>query len=189
MVNTYRHPRSERGLALIVSLVLLVVSSVIAVAALSGTRLSERIAGNAQQKAIAFEAAESSVELGFQRDEVLAALPGSSISTDASEVVFVPMIKASLQADYDQSRAGPAGTPIPSVNVEGELTIQFCGETPVPRGTSLSANLDDSSRMVGILFDVNGVATVDGSATKADHVQRGYLAGPATGRGGSCITR
>ena len=168
---------------------LLVVSSVIAVAALSGTRLSERIAGNAQQNAIAFEAAESSVELGFQRAEVIAALPQSSTARDASLAVHVAMIEASLQGDYDQERAGPTGTPISSVNIEGELTIQFCGETPVPRGSSLNANLDDSSRLVGILFDVNGVARVDGNASRADHVQRGYLAGPATGRSGTCVTR
>lgn len=187
-----RHPqqlRRERGLALVVSLILLVVSSVLAIAALSGSRLSERIAGNTQQKAIAFEAAESSVELGFQRQQVLAVLPMSSTATSTSQAVAVDVINASLADDFDQSRDGRAGASIVSVDIDGDLTIQFCGETPVPRGTGLTANLDDTTRIVGTLFDVNGIARVAGSATTADHVQRGYLPGPSTGRSGSCVAR
>ncbi len=182
------HPQfqAQRGLALVVSLVLLVISSLIAIATLSGSRLSERVAGNTQQKAIAFEAAESAVELGFQQPLLYAILPRSSTGTRKSEAISVDEITDNLAVDYDQTRDGFDGK---TVDIDGELTIQFCGETTVPRGTSLNVNLDDPTRTVGTILDVNGIARVAGSATLADHLQRGYLPGPPTGRSGSCVTR
>jgi type IV pilus assembly protein PilX len=56
--NRYR----QQGVALFVSLIILLVLTVIGVGALSGTSLEERMAGNYQQSMVAFQAAETAIE-------------------------------------------------------------------------------------------------------------------------------
>ncbi len=192
--HLYRHLAScgrsrQQGMALLVSLVLLVISSLLAVATLSGTRLSERVAGNEQQKSIAFEAAESAVEQGYQIGVVQMALPPSIVDRATSRPVEIADINTRLSTDYDQFKTAPNGREVQFVDIEGSLTVQYCGEFVLPEGTDLSVNLDDSSRKTGLMFDINSVVAIDGDAASSDHMVRGYFAGPATGQTGSCVSR
>jgi len=51
--------QKQEGVALVVSLVLLVAVTILGITTLSGTRLNHKITSNSQNKAIAFEVAES----------------------------------------------------------------------------------------------------------------------------------
>jgi type IV pilus assembly protein PilX len=60
--TTFRHgPAQERGIALIIGLVILAVLSLIGVAAFSVTTQEERMAGNSRDRIRAFEAAEAAL--------------------------------------------------------------------------------------------------------------------------------
>lgn len=63
-------PRRQRGLALVMSLLLLMVMTVAGIAAMSGVTLQERMASNTRVQAMAFEAASAGVSaaLPFSRD-------------------------------------------------------------------------------------------------------------------------
>jgi len=175
--------------ALVISLVLLIAMSLLAVSTLSGSRLGERAAANAQQKAIAFEVAESAIAAGFTLDQVNAALDEIGAGTGA-----IPLpsertaLGPALSVDFDQRRTGRDGTALDSANIEASVTIGYCGESPLTVGSSLNAD-ESGMQMVALLFDVNGVATVNGSATRADHVQRGSRTAPRTHRAGGCTAR
>jgi len=182
-------PVHQRGAALLISLVLLIVMSLTAVSALSGSRLGERVAGNAQQKAIAFEVAESAITAGFDIDELVEVLNQiPALPVDRPDASPRTEIGTALSAGLDQRRTDRAGTEQGSVDILADVSIQYCGETPLTLGSSLNAN-ESGLQLVGLLFDVNGVATIAGSATRADHVQRGSLVRPRSGRLGGCTAR
>lgn len=63
--NRCRNPASrQRGAALLVSLIMLLVMTVLAVTATRTTTLQERMAGNLRNKSLAFEAAETTLRVG-----------------------------------------------------------------------------------------------------------------------------
>ncbi|MDE2140143.1 MAG: pilus assembly protein [Gammaproteobacteria bacterium] len=82
----------QQGVVLIVSLVLLLVLTILGIAAIQSTSLEERMAGNQRAHQLAFEAAEAALRQGEQALNGLASLPpfdGSVLgyypnSTDAS---------------------------------------------------------------------------------------------------------
>ena len=174
--------RRQQGMALAVSLVLLIAITIVGVTTLSGTRLNERIASNTQQKAITFEVAESSINSVWSVTDMLGSLdllPTGSMNDP--DPVSPPGIDAILSADYDQTNSNGV-----SVDVTAAVTIQYCGETTLPTGTSLSAD-ESKMQMAGAMFDINGTASVAGSSAVSDHVQRGYIVRPKTGRTGVCV--
>ena len=61
---------SQRGVALVVSLVLLVVLTLLAVVGMGMSTLEMTMAGNAQHQGHAFEAAEAAVEVEMRRDDI-----------------------------------------------------------------------------------------------------------------------
>ncbi|HEY4581596.1 MAG TPA: PilX N-terminal domain-containing pilus assembly protein [Lysobacter sp.] len=63
--------RKQRGISLVVALVLLIATSILAVAVLRSSSLQERMSANLRDRSLAFQAAESA--LRFAQDEVLAA--------------------------------------------------------------------------------------------------------------------
>ena len=176
-------PRTQRGVALAVSLVLLVAMTVVGIATLAGTRLNERIAGNAQQKSVAFEVAESAIDALWQNEDIVALLtrPGTDFQNPGP--VNRPALDATLSSEFDQSYNGAA-----SVDLQAGVTVQYCGEGAPIRGTDLDADTGGAPAQVGMLFDVNGVVDVLGSGARADHVQRGKRNAVRTGRTGSCTT-
>ena len=177
-------PRRERGVALAISLVLLVAMTVIGVATLSGTRLNEKITSNAQQKSVAFEVAESAIDTVWNLPAIaasVASLPTDTLDAPA-KVGPADAVKQALLTDFDQTLGK-----VSSVNIDATVTIRYCGESALPEGTSLSAD-ESELRMVGALFDVEGIARIAGSATRSEHVQRGAVfPAPATGRSGACV--
>ncbi len=62
---------SQRGVALVIALVLLIAVTLVGLAGIRGTTLQERMAGNYSDREIAFQAAEASLQLGV--DEFIGA--------------------------------------------------------------------------------------------------------------------
>ena len=145
------HSDTQDGVALVVSLVLLVAMSLIAVSTLSGSRLNERVAANAQQKAIAFEVAESAVEAGFGdwKEGVELIQAGVEQEPPAERMTA---FDTGLSVDYDQTRYSRASATTTSVDIDGSVSIQYCGETTLTIGTDINANLNEPA-MIGLLRD------------------------------------
>lgn len=56
--------RRQRGIALMLALVLLLMMTILGVSAMQGTNLQERMAGNMRDRGVAFEAAEAGLRVG-----------------------------------------------------------------------------------------------------------------------------
>ena len=171
----------QDGAALAVSLILLVAMTILGMSALNSSRLSERVSSNAQQKAITFETAESvlmDVSSAADYEQKLEASRTSPIEPDP---VVMTAETAGLATLLDQFGSGGAK----SVDVDAELSIQFCGEGVV-NGTEMSSTLDQAT-LIGYLYDVNSVASISNSNASSDHVMRQAVAGLAVGSTGKCV--
>lgn len=62
-------PRNQRGISLLVVLVLLIVTSILGIAVLRSSAMQERMAGNLRDRSLAFQAAETAMR--FAQDAVL----------------------------------------------------------------------------------------------------------------------
>lgn len=175
------HESRQQGLALAICLVLLVAMTIVGIATLRSTRLNEQVAGNAQQKAISFEVAESAIATSWGVDEFLQSLqliPNGEFDNPAP--VLPPGLAEQLSAGFDQTNS--LGV---SVDIDAEVTVQYCGEMSRPAGTAASAD-ESKVQLAGVLFDVNGSASIKGSNAHSEHVQRGYIVRPKTGRLATC---
>ncbi len=170
--------KRQRGAALIISLILLIAMTLIGISTLSGTRLNEKISSNHQQKAIAFDAAESALQsvwsAAYLRDQITTKL-GNGVSPGP---ILQPDSISQLSNGFDQATTN--GT----IDVSGTLDVRYCGERPVVGG---NLNVDQSQpTLVGLLVEVTSVAQIDNSSTQSLNVQRGVLTSVSTGRPGSC---
>jgi Tfp pilus assembly protein PilX len=168
---------------LVISLVLLIAMTVLGVAALSGTRLNEKITSNTQQKSIAFEVAEAGIrsvwDVAYLRNSIASA-PGDAGQAPAA--VERPDADTGIASAYDQTDSDGLGS-----DLSGSLTVQYCGET-LPVGSSMNEDLS-APQMASILVDVNSVAEIGNSSTTADHLQRVRITAVRTQRTGNCTAR
>ena len=173
--------QEQQGLALAIGLVLLVAMTIVGIATLRSTKLNEKISSNAQQKSISFEAAESAIGTTWTVPTLLATLELLPNGTfDDPDPVAPPGLADQLSEDFDQSNFFGK-----SVDITAGVTVQYCGENSLPVGSSTSAD-ESVLQMADVYFDVNGFASIKGSNAKSDHVQRGSVVRPATGRRGAC---
>lgn len=173
----------ERGVVLIISLILLAAVTVLGVSTLTGTRMNELIASNTQQKSIVFEAAESAIAYGWSIDNMMASIDSSAQGDYNHPAAVAPVgAEAALSTMLDQ---GITGSDALTVDVSATVTVQYCGESGSPQRTGLSADETDL-RLAALRFDVLGSATITGSMAAAANVQRGVMIRPSTGRTGNC---
>ncbi|MEE9322753.1 MAG: pilus assembly PilX N-terminal domain-containing protein [Granulosicoccus sp.] len=175
--------QKQTGMALPIGLILLSAMTVVGIATLSGTRQNEVIASNSQQKAISFEAAESSIDSVWNVEYVVQSLddiPADQINNPYATESSA--LNAELSLDFDQESATDSGT---AVDVEVSVAMQYCGETALPSGSSLNADVS-GLQFAGTLMDVNGKADIAGSMASSEHIKRGYIIRPKTGRTGNC---
>ncbi len=181
-MDVCRLPGKQQGVALAISLLLLVAMTIIGVSTLTGTRLNEQIASNAQQKAITFEAAESSISTVWNAEDMMSAVEAfPDTPYDNPAAVERIDLTPELSDKFDQDHAGTI-----SVDIVADVNIKYCGESGLPEGSSLSAD-ESKLQMVGLLFDINGNAAISNSKTRSDHLQRGLLVRPKSGRTGDCV--
>ena len=172
--------KNQSGIALAVSLVLLLAMTIIGVATLSGTRLSEKAASNMEQKAVTFHVAESAIESVWNPALLKeTAVSGVGVLSDDSQAVEFERNLTGIESDYDLRTSGGG------LDLDGIVTAQFCGETGVLEG---SLNADESStRLVGMLIDVTGRVAIENTNTVTTNVRRGILTSIATGRTSNCV--
>jgi type IV pilus assembly protein PilX len=83
-MNTVHAPKQQRGAALIVSMLLLLVLTILAIGASQTTRLEERMAGNSRDMDMAFQASEAGLRAAEKYIAMTPALPTCLDSTSAS---------------------------------------------------------------------------------------------------------
>ncbi|MFK8015414.1 MAG: PilX N-terminal domain-containing pilus assembly protein [Gammaproteobacteria bacterium] len=103
MTLTNRLPRRERGAALIIGLLLLLVLTVFAVSGMSRATLELALAGNTQFSENAFQAAESAIEAE------LVAGPSPQNAARVTDYSFGDGTNANSTVDFDATRLAPPG--------------------------------------------------------------------------------
>ena len=116
----FRGQRRERGVALVVALILLVVATLIGLAASRGTVLQERMSSNSFDRSLAFQRSESALraaEAAITADWRIANLNGPDCSIAACPIVPLTAFTAAgvnwnnVAATYDVNDARTPGVP------------------------------------------------------------------------------
>lgn len=123
--------RTERGVSLLIVLVLLLVMTLLGLAILRGTMMEERMTANMYERSLAFQAAESALRAG----EVIAATaptpPGSNCNTDGVCAAPDPtQADRWLNASFTGWVTAPAiagATPAPPPSA---YFVEYMGEAP-----------------------------------------------------------
>jgi type IV pilus assembly protein PilX len=153
---TSLHPQfdsRQRGAALVVALILLLVLTLLGVAALRTTTLEERMAANSQERNRAFHAAESGLTQGL-----LSMLPGAALSS----LIYNPPSSGSQMLNNDASATTRSGATI---------TAEVVDSGPMPVGSGTEAN--QGTNLAAYYFNVtstggnNMTAGADGLASAA----------------------
>jgi type IV pilus assembly protein PilX len=144
-VRTRRQPRAykhaERGVALAVALVLMVVATLIGLAGIRGTSLQERMSANMYDRSLAFQRAEAALrdaERAITANWRIADLRGQDCSpTSATLCGAVPAANAAwatVGGNYNVNYEKTPGTP--------QYFIQFMGTGNEQNNLGLEANAD-----------------------------------------------
>lgn len=172
----------QQGAALAISLVFLVALTLLGVATLNSARFQEQITSNAQQKAIAFEAAESAIiSVHSDVDLIVDSIVNHPLGQYNDPDPVSPFgVSQALSIGLDQQNAFGA-----TVDITADVTIQYCGERALQVGSELSGD-QSKVRLVAMMFDVNGVAEIANTNGRSDHIERSSLTRPETMRSGDC---
>lgn len=141
--------RDQRGVALIVSLVLLLVATLIGLAAVRSTSLQEHMSANMYDRSLAFQRAESALraaEVAIVANGSIDALRG--VDCRAVTGVICPVVPdntftgtsanwVAVDQDHDVNSGKTPGTP--------EYFIQFMGTGPAQSSFDLEANADSAA--------------------------------------------
>ncbi len=182
-MNAYYYHR-QRGVALAISLILLLALTILGVATLTSTRFQEQITSNAQQKAVSFEAAESAINSVItDPDLIIETIKNVPVGQyNDPDPVFPAGYDTLLSTSFDQSN--DLGV---SLDITSSVSVQYCGERALTVGMDLTGD-KSKTRLVGMTFDINGQAQIANSNASSDHIQRGSLPRPETERTGNCVT-
>ena len=147
-------PNRQRGVALVISLVMLVVLTLLAIAGMSGSTLELTMADNTQQRENAFEAAEAVLEVEMRRDDIVPPeVPG--------------------QLDALVGNVGRAFTDVDGVVRATGSGASWFRRTSVAPGWELGGG----TKFSAYHFDSIGTSTAARGATD-EHVQGYYVVGP-----------
>lgn len=136
----------QRGVALVVSLILLVVATLIGLAGVRGVNLQERMSANMFDRSLAFQRSESALraaEIAINTNWQTAASAGSDCSPESGEVC--PMMPTNtfsgtdstwidVDAAHDVNKSLSPGIP--------QYQIQFMGTFPAESNLGLDSNAD-----------------------------------------------
>jgi hypothetical protein len=149
-------PNRQRGVALVISLVMLVVLTLLAIAGMSGSTLELTMADNTQQRENAFEAAEAVLEVELRRDDI------------------VPP-ETPAQLELLDGNVGRAFTDVDGVVRATGSGASWFRRTSVAPGWELGGG----TKFSAYHFDSIGTSTAARGATD-EHVQGYYVVGPGS---------
>jgi type IV pilus assembly protein PilX len=143
--QSFVNHRTQRGVALIVALILLVVATLIGLAASRGTLLQERMSSNSYDRSLAFQRSEAALraaEVAITAEGNIVTLGGVDCTVSAVNCPVVP-VNAFTGTDatwrdvptlYDVNDAMTPGTP--------QYYIQFVGTGVAENALDTDANAD-----------------------------------------------
>jgi len=173
--------KKQSGAALAISLILLVAMTILGVATLNMTRMAEKVSSNAQQKAIAFEMAESVLTSMWSADDLLFRLDKSRTTNLEPDPVAQTQETSILNASLDQENNFGK-----SVDVSATAEIQFCSEKPID-GTEMNAD-EGIYGLIGVEYDLRAMSQIANSKANAKHVRRIVIPGVQFYAVGKCKT-
>ncbi len=150
MMNTLN---KQKGVVLVIGLLMLLVITIVGVTAMSSTTSNERMAANNQFQTISFQAAESAIHSVARPQELSPAL------------ISFPNPRATQNFAYDIDMNNAGAT---TVNVQASADIQFCGEMD-SIGTQLGSK---SINIKERIYDVFGTGSVGAINTNERHLMR-----------------
>ncbi len=152
MMNTYE---KQRGAALVVSLILLLVLTIIAIVGMSTATLELAMAGNMQYQNSAFEAADSIVEAELTRNDIAPMNnPGA-----------MPLIVTNQNREFRDPTSRLVATASAATNYFGLTGVS-------------GWQLGGATSFAAFHFEINGVSAAAQGAT-ASHRQGYYVVGPS----------
>jgi len=154
-----RHPRARQaGASLVIALLFLLVLTVMGLAAVRGSTLQERIAGNDRDRATAFEAAEATLR-DAERDILDNVTTASAFASDCTDGLCLPATTATprwneIDWSDDNSRIYGAGSgegdyPLADLDQPPRYIVELLPDIPSGAGNSLNANAGARSSTSG----------------------------------------
>ena len=149
-------PRSERGAALVISLVMLLVMTALGVSSMQTTSLQERMAGNQRVRSIAFERAETALRAGETAAENVTA----AMDFDGTAGRYSP-------ASGSTPRWEDAGTNWATVEAasDNEYIVERLGQVPRDRSCALNSPVPPGCFVT--LYRVSGRAEVQNTGARS----------------------
>lgn len=138
----------QRGVALVVSLIILIVATLLGLAGIRGTNLQERMSANMYDRSLAFQRAESALraaEIAINANGQIAALGGVDCSIALINVC--PMLPANaFTADnanwINVDAAHNINSALSAAGASPQYTIQFMGTGPSESNLDTASNAD-----------------------------------------------
>jgi type IV pilus assembly protein PilX len=141
--------RAQRGVALVVALILLVVATLLGLAASRGTIMQERMSANSYDRSLAFQRSEAALraaESAITADWRIANLGGRDCSPDVA--TLCPVVPANAFSGTDAAwRNVPATFDINNANTPGipQYQVQFMGTGRAANSLGTSENADTTN--------------------------------------------
>lgn len=157
MHRSLQSPAAQRGAALVVGLIMLVVLTILAVTGMNVASTELIMAGGEQDRARAFNAAEAGVERATRSLSDVPAAPGAS-QTTGPVAVEGSAINAATGDAVEQY----------------EITISYRGSTEI-------VNNFNGNKIQGFHYEVDSVGTASRGA-QSTHEQGAYLVNPNFGQ-------
>ena len=148
-------PNKQKGVTLVIGLLMLLVITIVGVTAMSGTTSNERMTSNHQFQSLSFQAAESAIHDSFNVPSVAPAL------LDANWTTSPPAINYNV--DLHSGNTGAVG-------VAAQANIQFCGEISPPQSDITSSPSGNPRYQV---YDIRGSGDVAQLGSMETHMRRG----------------
>lgn len=155
-------PLRQKGVSLVVVLILLLVMTLLGLAVLRGTLLEERMSSNLMDRSLAFQAAESALRAG----EAVAATAPTAPATgcNAAGVCALP-VAANTDRWLDSGFTGWVNAPtVSTLGGTPQYFVEFMGLAPTWPGCDL---LDESNRSPLCLRPRYRVTAISASAGRA----------------------
>ena len=171
--------RRQRGVALIVSLVLLVLATIIGLAGVRGTNLQERMSANMYDRSLAFQRAESALRAAEDAIRVNGNINDlRGVDCRPASGVACPVVPnntfsgtsanwVAVNAAHDVNNDKTPGTP--------EYFIQFMGTGTADSGFDLGANADSAAYGAGSVENVAFYRITARSSAPADATDRSIV--------------
>lgn len=147
---------TQKGVVLVICLLLLLVISIVGLSSISTTKLEEQMASNAQVKNVSFQAAEATLEIGLDDTQFLGQALNNGIN---------PVAKVNLQVPNGDTRVSTS-------EVNGEFIQEVW-----PEGQE-AASINCDNPIVQLHYQLDGTAELANANARSVHVQGAFLSAP-----------